>query len=207
MVFLAGPPGSCKSALGRQVSAELGLRFIDLDDDGSTEASLQQLVRARGADVVTLPWAPARDARWFEFCRRSGETVGLWSHPLEMQARSGHAESLFTPVKRLRTHGGFGRLGTGCREYRHLERACEHVLLFVDVSVEGAVQDLKELVADLRSSEELSPSEREGLLQRSCRPRSERGFSNGVTTGATTSTQMPGRVESSSMRWLASRCT
>ena len=59
MVFLVGPPGSGKSALGRRVCAELGLRFADLVDDGSTETALQELVRARGADVVTVPWAPA----------------------------------------------------------------------------------------------------------------------------------------------------
>lgn len=46
--------------------------------------------------------------------------MALWAHPLDMQARSGHSESLFTPVKRLKTRGGFGRNGTGCREYRHL---------------------------------------------------------------------------------------
>ena len=30
MVFLVGAPGSGKSALGRRVCAELGLRFVDL---------------------------------------------------------------------------------------------------------------------------------------------------------------------------------
>lgn len=164
MVFLVGPPGSGKSALGRWICTELGLRFVDLVDDGSTDAALQELVRARGADVVTLPWAPARDARWLDLCRRSGEAVALWAHPLDMQARSGHAESLFTPVKRLRTRGGFGRSGTACREYRHLDRACEHVLLLVGLSEEVAAQALKALVEDLRSSKELSPAEREGLL-------------------------------------------
>ena len=89
--------------------------------------------------------------------------MALWAHPLDMQARSGHAESLFTPVKRLRTRGSFGRSGTGCSEHRHLERACEHVLLLVDLSEEVAAQELKALVEDLRSSEELSPAEREGL--------------------------------------------
>lgn len=164
MVFLVGPPGSGKSALGRRVCADLRLRFADLIDDGDTDAALQELVPAKGADVVALPWAPARDARWLGLSRRSGETVALWAHPLEMQARSGRSERLFTPVKRLTTHGGFGRTGCGCSEYRHLARACEHVLLLVDVSEEDAAQDLKELVEDLRSMEELSPAEREGLL-------------------------------------------
>ncbi len=164
MVFLVGPPGSGKSVLGRRVCTELGLRFVDLVDDRSTDAALQELVRARNADVVTLPWAPARDARWLDLCRRSGETVALWAHPLDMQARSGRAEPRFKPVKRLKTRGGFGRNGTGCSEYRHLDRACEHVLLLVDVSEEVAAQALKALVENLRSSEELSPAEREELL-------------------------------------------
>jgi len=164
MVFLVGPPGSGKSALGRRVCAELGLGFVDLRDDGGTDAALQKLVRARGADVVTLPWAPARDARWLDLCRRSGETVALWAHPLEMQARSGHAESLFTPVRRLTTRGGFGRSGTRCSEYRHLDRACEHVLFLVDRSEEVAAEKLKALVEDLRSPEVRSPAQREGLL-------------------------------------------
>lgn len=164
MVFLVGPPGSGKSVLGRRVCIELGLGFVDLVDVGSTDAALQELVRARTADVVTLPWAPASDARWLDLCRRSGETVALWAHPLDMQARSGRTESLFTPVKRLKTRGGFGRNGTGCSEYRHLDRACEHVLLLVELSEEVAAEELKALVEDLRSSEALSPAEREGLL-------------------------------------------
>ena len=89
MVFVVGPPGSGKSVLGQRVCAELELRFVDLADDGRIEAALQELVGDKGADVVALPWAPATDARWLELCRRSGETVALWAHPLDMQARSG----------------------------------------------------------------------------------------------------------------------
>ncbi len=163
MVFLVGPPGSGKSALGRRVCTELGLRFVDLLTDDGTDATLQELVRSKGADVVTLPWAPARDARRLDLCRRSGETVALWAHPLDMQARSGHVDSIFTPVKRLSTHGGFGRTGTGCSEYRHLDRACEHVLLLVGLSEEVAAQELKALIDDLRS-QELPPAEREQML-------------------------------------------
>ncbi len=164
LVFLVGPPGAGKSALGRRVCAELELRFVDLADDGGTDSALKELVRARAADVVTLPWAPARDARWLELCRRSGETVALWAHPLDMPARSGHSESLFTPVRRLKTQGGFGRNGTACREYRHLERACAHVLWIAGLSEVAAARQLKALVDALRSPEVRSPAEREGLL-------------------------------------------
>jgi broad-specificity NMP kinase len=99
MVFLAGPPGSGKSVLGRRVSAELGLRFVDLDDGGDADAALREIARAGGADLVTLPWALARDPGLLGFCRKSGVTVALWAHPLDMQARSSCSEPLFTPVK------------------------------------------------------------------------------------------------------------
>ena len=71
--------------------------------------------------------------------------MALWAHPLDMQARSGHAESLFTPIKRLKTRGGFGRSGTACSQHRHLERTCEHVLLLVDLSEEVAAQATRSL--------------------------------------------------------------
>lgn len=80
---------------------ELGLRFVNLPDGGGVYEALEELVATGGADVVSLPWAPERDARWFGLCRRSGETVALWAHPLDMQARSGRAEQLFTPVAGL----------------------------------------------------------------------------------------------------------
>jgi len=164
MVFLVGPPGSGKSTLGRRACSELALRFVDLADEGSADAKLEELVRVQGADVVALPWAPMGDATRLGLCRRNGETVALWAHPLEMQARSGRAEPLFTPVKRLSTHGGFGRGGPGCSEYRHLARACEHVLVLVGLSEDEAAQDLRELIEDLRTQDEASPAEREGML-------------------------------------------
>ena len=51
MVFLLGPHGSGKSALGRRVCAELGLCFADLVDEGSTDAALEEL--ARGTEAPT----------------------------------------------------------------------------------------------------------------------------------------------------------
>jgi hypothetical protein len=145
VVFLVGPPGSGKSALGQRVCADLGLRFADLVDDGRTAVTLQELVAARGADVVALPWAPTRDAPWLDRCRRSGTTVALWAHPLDMQARSGRTEALFTPVKRLSTRGGY-------------------VLLLADLSEDDAAEKLKELIEDLRTQEDVPPAERQGLL-------------------------------------------
>src|SRR4030081_2517386 len=71
MVFLVGPPGSGKSALGRRVCTELELRLVDLIDDGRTDETLQEVVRARGADVVTLPWARREMPAWLNLCRRS----------------------------------------------------------------------------------------------------------------------------------------
>lgn len=164
MVFLVGPHGSGKSTLGRRVSAQLGLRFVDLPDAESADARVEELVRQRGADLVALPWAPTRDATWLRLCRQSGATVALWEHPLEMQTRSGRVEPLFTPVKRLSTHGGFGRRGTGCREYRHLARACEYVLDLIGLSEAEAAQELMAVIDNLRTEVQASPAEREGLL-------------------------------------------
>lgn len=164
LVFLVGPPGCGKSTLGRKACAELGLCFVDLVDDGGAEAALDGLLESKDADVVALPWAPTRDTPRLRRCRRAGQTVALWAHPLDMQGRSGRTEPLFTPVQRLSTRGGFGRNGTGCREYRHLARACEHVLLLVGLDESDAARELKALIEDLRAEKELSPAEREGLL-------------------------------------------
>ncbi len=86
------------------------------------------------------------------------------AHPLEMQARSGRAERLFTPVQRLSTHGGFGRRGTSCKEYRHLARACRHVLDLSKLSESEAAQELRAAIEDLRAPDPRSPAERMGLL-------------------------------------------
>jgi hypothetical protein len=169
MVFLAGPPGSGKSTLGRRVCRELNLRFADLVDpaeEGDTLATLEALIAKRGADVVALPWAPSRDASWLRLGRKSGTSVVLWAHPLEMQARSGRAEALFTPVPRMHTRGGFGRNGTSCAEFRHLERACEIVLLLVGHAEDDAAQKLKAVLESLtRDDAGRTPAQREGLLE------------------------------------------
>jgi hypothetical protein len=80
-----------------------------------------------------------------------------------MQRRSGHAEPLFTPVPRLKIRGGFGRHGTGCREFRHLDRACGEMLLLADLPLEEGVQVVKECIAEIREKYDLPPAEREGL--------------------------------------------
>ena len=61
------------------------------------------------------------------------------------------AEPLFTPVPRLKIRGGFGRHGTGCREFRHLDRACGEMLLLVDLSFEEAAQVVKDGIAEIRA--------------------------------------------------------
>lgn len=163
MVFLAGPSGVGKSTLGRMAAAALGLRFADLDDDGDTDRVLREIVETELADVVALPWAPDRDLPWLRLCRRAGFTVALWVHPLELRKRSGRAEMQFTPSRKLRSRGGFGRTGTACREYRHLERACGDVLLLNGLSEEAAALELQELIEDLRTPRDLSPAQQEGL--------------------------------------------
>lgn len=163
-VFLFGPPGSGKSALGRRACAELGLAFLDLADDGRVLAALEEVVAGKTADVVAVPWAPAEGSAWLRFCRKSGEVVALWAHPLDMQARSGRLEPLFTPAPHLRTRGGFGRNGVACAEFRHLRRACEHVVLLVGLAEAEATEALVETLREIRSPAEGGAAEREGLL-------------------------------------------
>src|SRR5207344_2597268 len=108
---------------------ELGLAFLDL-----AEVDVERLPRVVGeiaADVVAIPWALQHERMALTIVRKSGESLLLWAHPEDMQARSGRDEPLFTPVPRLKIRGGFGRNGTGCREFRHLRRACGEALLLV----------------------------------------------------------------------------
>jgi len=87
----------------------------------------------------------------------------LWAHPEDMQARSGREERLFTPVPRLKIRGGFGRNGTGCREFRHLDRACGETLLLVGLPFAEAAEVVRDCIAELREESDASPAEREGI--------------------------------------------
>jgi ATPase family associated with various cellular activities (AAA) len=170
MIFLLGPPGAGKTTLGSRACKELGLEFLDLAGvsvaapvDADDLERLSRLVADRAADAIELPWHLQHERKALLLARRSGVLLCLWAHPEEMQARSGHAEPLFTPVPRLKTRGGFGRHGTGCREFRHLDRACGETLLLVDQPLEEAVQVVKECIAEIHEKYDMSPAEREGL--------------------------------------------
>lgn len=170
MIFLAGPPGSGKTGLGSRICQDLGLKFVDLSapapsagDPVVSREELEQVIHDRSADVVALSWSLQQDKTALGLARRFGELVLLWAHPLDMQSRSGHSEPLFTPVSRLTTKGGFGRHGTGCREFRRLDRACTDTLLLVDLSFDEAAEELGELVTAIRARVNFPPMEREGL--------------------------------------------
>lgn len=161
VVFLLGPPGVGKSTLGSRASKELGLEFLDL-----AAADLERLSRVvadRAADVVELPWELQRERQALALARRSGVPLLLWAHPQDMQARSGRDEPLFTPVPRLKSRGGFGRNGTGCREFRHLDRACGETLLLVDLPLDEAAEAVRACIAVIRKEDDATPAEREGL--------------------------------------------
>ena len=56
LLFLAGPHGSGKSALGARACAELGLRFLDLSEApvAVQHAQLDAVIAERSADVIAL---------------------------------------------------------------------------------------------------------------------------------------------------------
>jgi hypothetical protein len=93
-----------------------------------------------------------------------GATEFLWAHPEDMQARSNHDEPLFTPVPRLKIRGGFGRNGTGCREFRRFDRACEETLLLVDLPFEESAEYVRDCIKETRRESTAAPAEREGLV-------------------------------------------
>ena len=173
IIFLAGPPGAGKSTLGSRACNELGLRFLDLatvlpdshpeGDFSAHMAALSRVVAEHAADVIELPWDLQQERQALVLARKSGVCLLLWAHPEDMQARSGHDEPLFTPVPRLKIRGGFGRTGSGCREFRHLNRACDETLLLVDCSLEEAAEAVKECISEIRTESEAPPAEREGL--------------------------------------------
>lgn len=161
IIFLLGPPGVGKTTLGSRACKDLGLEFLDLG-----AADLEQLSRVvadRAADVVELPWALQDERQALALTRRSGVPLLLWAHPEDMQARSGRDEPLFTPVPRLKIRGGFGRKGTGCRDFRRLGRACGETLLLMDLALEEAVETVRDCIAEIREENDAAPAEREGL--------------------------------------------
>jgi hypothetical protein len=161
IIFLLGPPGAGKTTLGHRACKELGLAFRDL-----AEADLERLPRVVGdtsADVIELPWALQHERRALALVRRSGTPLVLSAHPEDMQARCGRDEPLFTPVPRLKIRGGFGRNGTGCREFRRLQRSCGNTLMLVDLAFEEAGEAVSDCVAEIRAANHAPPSEREGL--------------------------------------------
>lgn len=133
MIFLAGPPGAGKTTLGSAVCEELGLRFLDLAAEARASAdvqaqkqTLERVVAQRAADVVELPWELQQDRSAMKTCRREGELVALWGHPLQMQPRSGRSEPLFTPSGRAKTRGGFGpQYASTEGQTRRYEQTCE----------------------------------------------------------------------------------
>ena len=170
MIFLAGPPGAGKSGLGKKACQELKLRFFDLSTPVINEQSLlsqkeilTEVITKRSADIIALPWLLQQDKGIRTLVRRSGVLLLLWAHPLDMQTRSGHSEPLFTPSPRIKTRGGFGRNGTGCREFRSLDRAADEVLILVDSSFDEAVDDLQNYIVSIREESLESPIIRAGL--------------------------------------------
>jgi len=167
-VFLLGPPGAGKTTLGRQACETLDLNFgsvAEVFDSQSplTEAGVRQALAPQEADLLEVPWDLHRDSTALKLIRRHGFLLGLWAHPIDMQSRSGREEQLFTPSPRLKTRGGFGRTGSGCREYRTLDKTCHDVLEVVGLSQDQACEALTEWVVDIREREALPAAERAGI--------------------------------------------
>lgn len=170
MIFLAGPPGSGKSSLGKKACQKLDLRFVDLSTPKINNQSflsqkeiLTEVINKRSTDVIAFPWSLQQDKGMRKLTRRFGVLLLLWAHPLDMQARSGHSESFFTPSSRIKTKGGFGRNGTGCREFRSLDRAADEVLILVGNAFDEAVDELRDYIVSIREESLESPIIRAGL--------------------------------------------
>jgi DNA polymerase III delta prime subunit len=170
MIFLCGPPGSGKTTLGAKACQNLGLRFIDFSTPEINEKPLSlqkeicmEAINNQSADVIALPWSFQEDRSVRKLIRSFGVLLLLWAHPLDMQARSGRLEPLFTPSSRIKTKGGFGQKGTGCREFRRLNNAADEVLLLIDSSLDEAVDDLESYIVDIRQDALGPPMVRAGL--------------------------------------------
>jgi frataxin-like iron-binding protein CyaY len=170
IIFLVGPPGAGKSQLGEKACKEIELQFLDLSTPAINEQSLQlqratlkEVINKRSAEIIALPWSLQQDKGIRTLIRRSGVLLLLWAHPLDMQARSSHTESLFTPSPRIKTKGGFGRNGTGCCEFRSLDRVADEVLLLINNTFDEAANDLQDYIVSIREESLESPIVRAGL--------------------------------------------
>ena len=112
IIFLLGPPGAGKSALGSRACNELGLEFLELAVKPATSPTtgeicsdmerFSRVIEDRAADVIELPWPLQQERKELVLARKSSVPLLLWPHPEDMQARSGREERLFTPVPRRR---------------------------------------------------------------------------------------------------------
>ncbi|MBN1656076.1 MAG: hypothetical protein JXA30_20075 [Deltaproteobacteria bacterium] len=130
----------------------------------SKNEDLKAAIADRSAEVVALSWRLQQEPAVRTMTRRAGVLLLLWAHPLDMQARSGHSEPLFTPVRQLRTKAGFGRTGTGCREFRQMNRTCDETVLLVDAPYTDASEYLRECIISIREEVFEPPAIREGLI-------------------------------------------
>jgi hypothetical protein len=166
MVFLAGPPGVGKTSLGSRVCQELGLRFVGLPaatpDLG--RAAMETVLRERSADVLELPWTLQLAEGVFRQARQAGRLIGLWAHPLDMQARSGRSAPFITPAPDLE-RGGYGLRGTRSIEFRRLDRGCEITLMLVRKSFDEALAVLRATLLQVArdAAQDRSPVEQAGI--------------------------------------------
>jgi len=167
MIFLYGPPGAGKTSLGTRVCGELGLTFVDVGSTSSRAAEeerLRDVVDARAADVVEIPWRIQSNRRVLTLTRRAGATVALWAHPVDMMARCDQGPLVrLTPIRPLKSGGGFGTSGVACREFRQLERSCSRTLLLVDLTFDNAARVTRDCFSAMRHPDNRPPAERERI--------------------------------------------